>query len=57
MWTSEPQEARQAGQGTLWTPSLPRDLERFAGAGRIQGQGHPGEREREREMRDGQVDR
>ena len=53
MWTSEPQEARQAGQGTLWTPSLPRDLERFAGAGRILG--HPGERERE--MRDGQVER
>jgi len=39
MWTSEPQEARQAVQGTLWTPSLPRDLERIAGAGCIQG--HP----------------
>jgi len=45
MWTSEPQEARKAGQGTLRTPLLPRDLERFAGSGRIQG--HPGERERE----------
>ena len=53
MRTSYPQEAQQAGQGALWTPSLLRDLKRFVTAGRARGH----HREREREIQDGGVDR